>query len=99
MQKVTLLVVCLCGLLRAQDPIGILEGQVKDPASAMVSDAEVTARNAQTGFSLTLRTSREGSFHFPSLPVGNYALVVHARGFALYTASDIRIDLGRVVRI
>jgi hypothetical protein len=42
MRTLGLLSVCLCGVLQAQDPIGILEGQVADPSSAVVSGAQVT---------------------------------------------------------
>jgi len=89
--------VCLYGVLQAQDPIGILEGQVADPSSAVVSGAQVTARNVQTGLRQTVVTSRQGTFRFSTLPVGDYSLTVAAPNFARYTASPIRIDVGRVV--
>ena len=56
MRTLALLFVCLCGVLQAQDPIGILEGQVADPSSAVVSGAQVTAQNVQTGLRQTVVT-------------------------------------------
>ena len=97
MRTVALLFVCLNGALWAQDPIGILEGQVADPSSAVVSGAEVTARNLQTGLRQKVLTSRQGTFRFSNLPVGDYSLTVTAADFAPYSASPIRIDVGRVV--
>ena len=94
-----LLSVCLCWSLRAQDPVGVLEGQINDPSAASVSAAEVTATNPQTGFSAKLRSANDGAFHFASLPVGEYDLRVTAEGFATFTTSSIRIDIGRTVRI
>jgi len=97
MLRMASLFVCLCGVLRAQDPIGVLEGQVADPSSAVVSGAQVAAQNAQTGLRQTAVTSRQGTFRFSNLPVGDYTLTVAAPNFAPFSASPIRIDVGRVV--
>ncbi|HLK21270.1 MAG TPA: TonB-dependent receptor [Bryobacteraceae bacterium] len=97
MRNFALLSVCLCALLRAQTPIGTLEGQVTDPAGALVASAEVSVHNAQTGLTRTVHSSRLGTYHFSDLPVGSYLLEVHATGFAAYSATSIRIDIGQVV--
>ena len=97
MRKFALLLVCLCVLVRAQAPIGTLEGQITDPAAALVSNAEVSVHNTQTGLTRTIRSSRQGAFHFSDLPVGLYLLEVKAQGFAPYSASSIRLDIGQVV--
>ena len=97
MRSLMLLAVCLCAVLRAQDPIGILEGQVADPSSAVVGGAQVTAQNVRTGLTQTVVTSRQGSFRFSNLPVGDYTLSVAATNFAPFSVSPIRIDVGRVV--
>src|ERR1700683_752202 len=97
MRKLALLFVCLCGLVRSQDPIGILEGQATDPSLAAVNGAQVTVQNAQTGQRQSTSTSRQGTFRFSNLPVGEYLLSVSAQGFAPFSASAIRIDVARVV--
>ncbi len=98
MRKITLLSVCLSAFLRAQAPIGTLEGQISDPTAAVVSNAEVSIHNEQTGLTRTLRSSRQGEFHFSDVPVGAWLLTVKAQGFAPYSASSIRIDIGQVVK-
>lgn len=90
--------VCLCRAW-AQDPVGVLEGMITDPSGAAVSHAEVTVSNPHTGLSTTQRSVTDGLFHFTSLPIGAYDLRVSAEGFAAFTASAIRIDIGRTVRI
>ena len=90
-----LLMVCLA---RGQNPTGTLEGQISDPSGAAVAQAQVTARNPQTGFAATETSERDGSFHFSNLPVGSYELRVSAEGFARFTASDVRVDIDRTVR-
>jgi Carboxypeptidase regulatory-like domain/TonB dependent receptor len=96
-RTILLLFASLCTIANAQDPIGTLEGQISDPSSALVSGAEVSVHNAQTGLARTEHSSREGSFHFSNLPVGDYSLTVNAEGFASFSVSPLRIDIGRVV--
>jgi len=97
MRKFAWLFVCLYTMVRAQTPIGTLEGQITDPAAALVSNAEVSVHNAQTGLTRTVHSSRQGAYHFSDLPIGSYLLEVKAQGFAPYSASSIRIDIGQVV--
>ncbi|HTS60494.1 MAG TPA: carboxypeptidase regulatory-like domain-containing protein [Candidatus Acidoferrales bacterium] len=88
--------VCLCGAALAQDPIGTLEGQITDPSGAVVSGAGVSARNAQTGLTRTVLSSRQGAFHISNLPAGEYAVEVKAPGFSTFAANSIRVNIGQV---
>ncbi|HVY93557.1 MAG TPA: carboxypeptidase regulatory-like domain-containing protein [Bryobacteraceae bacterium] len=81
----------------AQEPVGTLEGQISDPSSAAIAGADISAKNAQTGLVRTAESSRDGAFHFSNLPVGEYSLSVNAKGFTAFSASGIRIDIGRTV--
>ena len=96
-RRLATLLVGLCFVAGAQDPIGTLEGQIADPAAALVANAEVRVQNAQTGLTRTVLSSRQGTFHFADLPVGEYRLSVTAKGFAPYSASSLHIDIGQVV--
>ncbi|HEY3939850.1 MAG TPA: TonB-dependent receptor, partial [Bryobacteraceae bacterium] len=84
-------------LALAQDPTGVLQGQVTDPSAATVPNAKVVARNMATGFTASQQSSQSGSFHFSYLPAGEYELDVSAAGFAEFAATPIRIDVDRVV--
>lgn len=86
-------------LLPAQDPTGTLEGQISDPSGAMIAGAAVTITNAGTGFTATQKSSGSGTYRFSYLPVGAYRLTVSMRGFALYDATGIRVDVDRVVNL
>ncbi len=81
----------------AQDPTGVLEGQVTDPSSARVPGARIAAQNLSTGFTASQKSAGDGSFRFSYLPVGEYDLHVAGAGFANFDAHGIRIDVGRVV--
>jgi len=94
-----LLLLSLGWCVRAQDPVGVLEGEIKDASGGVVSGAAVAVTNRETGFGSRQVSTREGSFRFSSLPAGDYDLRASAVGFAVFTASDIRIDIGRTVRV
>lgn len=89
----------LAWFAHAQDPVGVLEGEITDSSGGVVPAAAVTVTNRDTGFTSKQFSTREGSFHFSSLPAGQYDLKAAAPGFATFTASALRIDIGRTVRI
>lgn len=89
----------LAPLLAAQDPTGTIEGQITDPSGASVPNAEVHARQSQTGFVATQHSGVDGTFHFSYLPVGEYDLHITARGFASFDSSGIRVDVNRTISL
>jgi hypothetical protein len=97
MLRIASLIVCLCALAAAQDPIGTLEGRITDPSSALVTNATVSVHNAQTGLRREVHSSRQGEYHFSNLPVGQYSLDVQTSGFAPFHVDAIQIDIGQVV--
>src|SRR5689334_18157598 len=69
--------------VRAQESINLatIGGQVTDSSGAVLVDAQVVARQAETGLSNIAITDREGRYRFPALKVGRYVLMVHREGF------------------
>jgi hypothetical protein len=94
-----LLLLSLGWCAHAQDPVGVLEGEIKDATGGAVFAAAVAVTNRDTDFSARQLSTREGSFHFSSLPAGEYDLRASAVGFATFTASAVHIDIGRTVRV
>ncbi len=74
---------------------GAMRGAVKSKKGSAVAGALVAIRNLETGFARSLVTDARGEFQFPFLPVGNYELVVTAKG--MKTAKDplVRVSLGQ----
>jgi Carboxypeptidase regulatory-like domain len=58
-----------------------LAGRVTDPQGAVVSGAEVSARQIETNLTTRAVTDREGRFRFPYMRVGSYELTVKQPGF------------------
>jgi hypothetical protein len=91
------ILLCSASLLFAQDPTGVLEGQITDPSGALIPAAAVTVTNPLTGFTATQQTSGTGGYRFSYLPVGSYSLQVSAKDFSRFEARNIRIDVNRVI--
>ena len=90
------------GALLAATPIlaqslgnaGTIEGTVVDPSGAVVAKAEITLRNAVTGYSQAAASSSEGSFRLTNIPPNSYRLEVKASGFSVFSQNlDIRNSL------
>src|SRR5262245_61673218 len=64
MSRVILIIFFLAGTLSAQYTTASLGGAVRDTTGAIVSDARVTARNSDTGFTQSVNSDSTGSFLF-----------------------------------
>jgi outer membrane autotransporter protein len=58
-----------------------VSGRVTDQSGAVVTDAQVTARQTQTNLTTTTTTDQEGRFRLPYLRVGPYEITVRQSGF------------------
>ncbi|HEY0406399.1 MAG TPA: TonB-dependent receptor, partial [Pyrinomonadaceae bacterium] len=95
--SLVLLVLSLTPALRAQEPTGAVEGAVTDQQGAIVQNAAVTVRNTATNFSRTANTEDNGHYRISQLPPGTYEVKVTATNFKTSVASDVRVEVGRVV--
>lgn len=75
---------------------GQITGIVRDTTGAVVRDAQVAATQVDTGAVSNTKTNAEGLYSFPSLPVGNYTVVVSSQGFAKYSVSHIVLTVNQV---
>jgi hypothetical protein len=73
----------------AQNGVGSVRGAVTDPQGAGVPGADVTITDADTGYSRSEKTDKDGSYSFQSLPIGRYNLSVAKEGFKAFEEKDI----------
>ena len=73
---------------------GSISGSVVDPQGAVVSGAQVKAKNIETGVVFTTTSDSSGNFRLNLLPVGTYRLEVTAQGFKTGTHSGINVAAG-----
>ena len=71
--------------LLAQSVASSISGTVTDAQKAVIPQAAVTLRNVETSVQLSAETNSSGSYSFPSVAPGRYALSVAREGFANYT--------------
>ena len=72
--------------LHAQSAAGTISGTVTDGSGAVIPDATVTIENPVSGLKRSAKTDAAGQYKFTNLPFNPYHLVVHAPGFAEFTA-------------
>src|ERR1700731_2449613 len=78
---------------------GTLLGIVSDQNGAVVPSATVKAQNTDTGFTVTVKASSEGSYLIPLLPLGHYSISVEVSGFKTFTRSGVLVPVGQDIRV
>ncbi len=80
--------------LYAQVTTATLSGTVEDSANSVIPNANVTLKNTLNGQTRTTVSDGAGLFAFPSVPTGDYQVVIAAPGFRQYTATEVHLDPG-----
>ena len=85
----------------------LLRGTITDPQGAVIGEATVTLKNAQTGFTRQTFSNATGEYHFLQVAPGTYDVTVEKPGFSTITRADtkllvntptsldLRMDLGK----
>jgi len=72
-----------------------LQGTITDKSQAVISKAQVTITNKETGATRTTTTNDVGEYRFDSLSAGTYSLKATASGFSTAEASNLELLVGR----
>lgn len=83
----------------AQDPTGVLEGQISDKNGGAISNAVVSVKNSDIGLSHTYTTSGDGFYRLGPLPIGRYVLTAEAPNFSRFTQGPIQIVVSQTSRV
>lgn len=86
------LLFALAPFAAAQEYRGRVQGVVQDASNAVVSQAAVTLRNANTGVGVTRQTDATGRYLFDLVEPGNYSLTVELEGFAKFLQENILVE-------
>src|SRR5689334_952351 len=87
------LVVVLCSAAFSQTITASLQGRVADSSGAVLTKANVTATNTETGFSRSTTSDDLGQYKIASLPVGTYKVEVKAGTFQPQSR-NVHLDIG-----
>jgi Carboxypeptidase regulatory-like domain/TonB dependent receptor/TonB-dependent Receptor Plug Domain len=85
--------------LVAQTFRGTILGTVTDPSGAVVSGAQVTVKNVNTGLTRTATTSADGSYAVTELPIGTYTVTVSQSGFQTSLTNNVAVDVAGERRV
>jgi Carboxypeptidase regulatory-like domain len=77
----------------AQTVTGSITGEVTDPSGAVISGAQVTAQNLETGVQTPTTTNKDGLYRINALPIGHYTLTVLAAGFNKATIPAFTLEV------
>jgi hypothetical protein len=82
----------------AQVENGTITGRVTDPSGAVVPGASVTVSQKSTGLLLHGQTNADGTYTFPQLQPGPYAVEVNKQGFKK-TEVEITLTVAQVAQL
>ncbi|HEV7522693.1 MAG TPA: TonB-dependent receptor [Candidatus Angelobacter sp.] len=74
---------------------GSISGSVIDPQGAVVTGAQVKAKNVETGVVSTTTTDNAGFYRLNLVSVGTYLVEITAQGFKTTTQSNVQVGAGR----
>jgi len=77
----------------AQEVTARIDGQVTDPAGAVVTSATITLTNTKTGEMRTVQSDDSGSYTVTQLQPGTYDMSVRAAGFKEYLSKSLEINV------
>lgn len=80
----------------AANNAGILTGSITDSNKTVIAGASVTIKNISTGFTRTVIANDDGSYRFPSLPIGTYTVTTNKDGYASEVIENVRVSIGEV---
>lgn len=83
----------LAAVTFAQDVTARIDGQVVDPAGAVVTNATVTLTNTKTGEVRTVQSNDNGQYTLTLIQPGTYDLSVKAQGFKEYLSKGLELSV------
>lgn len=85
-------------LVKAQSSNASIDGEITDPAGAVVQGAQVVLLSKDTKQTSTFVTDANGLYVFRNVLPGTYQLTVTARGFGTYVQDGLLVRVGYPIR-
>ncbi len=78
---------------------GTITGTIEDPAGAVVANAAIEGRNADTNATYSVASSNTGNYTLSNLAPGTYQLTVSAPGFKKFVRSGLAVQNAQTIRV
>ena len=91
LRTITILFVLLSATASGQNDKGALQGTVSDPLGAILANAPVQAKSADTGTVYRATSTAKGSYSIPDLPAGKYDITVAIGGLKTYDRKGVAV--------
>jgi hypothetical protein len=92
--------VLLAGLsLYAQSPQGTITGTITDSQGARVPGVEVVAKHVGTNLDFRNKSSEDGTYVIPGLPIGQFEVTATAAGFKTFRRTDVVLEVAQRLRL
>jgi hypothetical protein len=96
---VTFFLIATMNVVRAQGPVGTLNGTILDPQGAVIPGAVVVATDTATGEEHRTTTTTAGAYTLPYLPASTYVLRVSAAGFRLAEQKNVVLRVAQTLTV
>jgi len=93
-----LAMLCTAYVAKAQDT-GYISGTVTDKTGAAVVGADVVISSTVGSATHATTTNADGAYVVAGLPGGSYNIVVTAKGFSRYSATNVVLDVAQKIRV
>ena len=84
--------ILLVSALPALAQTATVNGVVADSSQAVISGANVSITNLETGLRRETRTNETGNYTFPLVPVGDYTIRCEMQGFKSEVVRNLRLE-------
>lgn len=89
----------LASAVFAQSDRGIITGTITDATGAVIANAQIQAKQLETGSLFPTTSTDTGNYTLTQLPVGPYEISVNASGFKNFVRSGITVQVAQTLRI
>ncbi len=83
----------------AQSSSAIIFGTVSDSQGALVNNADITATNEATGFTVKVKSDQAGNYIVADLPAASYRVTCAAPGFKTVEQTGVRLQVDQRARV
>jgi hypothetical protein len=97
--KPLFLATVLCAAALAQSPNGTVSGTIADSMGARVPNVEVVLRQTATDLTFRARSSEDGTYVIPAVPVGTFEISATVPGFKKFVRTGLNLEVDQRLRL